>query len=102
MAGFIPSKVMLYDANCKPVYDFGSGPYNIIRWNPLGRFLVVCGFGNLPGGWGYEEEGRVRVGPDHGRVLGRVGLGSLPWARRGWWEGVWGREGRAGRGALLV
>lgn len=55
MAGFIPSKVMLYDANCKPVYDFGSGPYNIIRWNPFGRFLVVCGFGNLPGDVAREE-----------------------------------------------
>ncbi|GAX75533.1 hypothetical protein CEUSTIGMA_g2976.t1 [Chlamydomonas eustigma] len=49
VAGFIPSKVMLYDANCKPVYDFGSGPYNTIRWNPFGRFLAVAGFGNLPG-----------------------------------------------------
>ena len=80
MAGFIPSKVMLYDANCKPVYDFGSGPYNIIRWNPFGRFLVVCGFGNLPGGWGtaggevplvgYEVEGRVWVGQNSGGCSG--------------------------------
>ena len=49
VAGFIPSKVMLFDANCKPLYDFGSGPYNVVRWNPFGRFLVVAGFGNLPG-----------------------------------------------------
>eukprot|EP00798_Chlamydomonas_sp_ICE-L_P001418 gene1419-32790_t len=49
VAGFIPAKVMLYDSKCKPVYDLGSGPYNIVRWNPFGRFLAVAGFGNLPG-----------------------------------------------------
>lgn len=41
----------LWDANCKPIYDFGSGPYNLVRWNPFGRFLALAGFGNLPGGW---------------------------------------------------
>lgn len=49
VAGFLPSRVMLYDANCKPLYDFGSGPYNMVRWNPFGRFLALAGFGNLPG-----------------------------------------------------
>jgi hypothetical protein len=40
---------MLLDNRCKPVYDLGSGPYNIARWNPFGRFLAIAGFGNLPG-----------------------------------------------------
>ncbi|KAF6264398.1 eukaryotic translation initiation factor eIF2A-domain-containing protein [Scenedesmus sp. NREL 46B-D3] len=49
VAGFMPAKVMLLDNRCKPVYDLGSGPYNIARWNPFGRFLAIAGFGNLPG-----------------------------------------------------
>jgi translation initiation factor 2A len=40
---------MLYDSACKPVYDLGSGPFNMARWNPFGRFLAIAGFGNLPG-----------------------------------------------------
>lgn len=42
-------QVTLWDAQCKPIFDFGSGPYNMVRWNPFGRFLVIAGFGNLPG-----------------------------------------------------
>ncbi|KAL3135761.1 hypothetical protein ABBQ32_007324 [Trebouxia sp. C0010 RCD-2024] len=49
VAGFMPAKTVLFDAKCKPVFDLGTGPYNIIRWNPQGRFLALCGFGNLPG-----------------------------------------------------
>lgn len=46
----MPSKVTLFDAKCKAVYDLGTGPYNLVWWNPFGRFLAVAGFGNLPGG----------------------------------------------------
>eukprot|EP00775_Hariotina_reticulata_P012065 gene12064-12206_t len=49
VAGFMPAQVILHDSRCKPVYDMGSGPYNIARWNPFGRFLAIAGFGNLPG-----------------------------------------------------
>lgn len=49
VAGFMPAKTVLFDAKCKPVFDLGTGPYNIIKWNPQGRFLALCGFGNLPG-----------------------------------------------------
>jgi Eukaryotic translation initiation factor eIF2A len=31
------------------VFDLGSGPHNLARWNPHGRFLAIAGFGNLPG-----------------------------------------------------
>lgn len=30
----MPAKTVLFDAKCKPVFDLGTGPYNIIRWNP--------------------------------------------------------------------
>ncbi len=45
----MPAKVTLFSAACKPVYDLGSGPYNLVRWNPFGRFFAIAGFGNLPG-----------------------------------------------------
>jgi hypothetical protein len=44
------AQATLWDAACKPIYDFGSGPWNMVRWNPFGRFLAIMGFGNLPGG----------------------------------------------------
>ncbi len=34
VAGFMPAKTVLFDAKCKPVFDLGTGPYNIIKWNP--------------------------------------------------------------------
>lgn len=49
VAGFMPAKTLLFNSQCKPIFDFGSGPHNLIRWSPHGRFLCVAGFGNLPG-----------------------------------------------------
>lgn len=34
VAGFMPAKTVLFDDKCKPVFDLGAGPYNIIKWNP--------------------------------------------------------------------
>ncbi|KAL2630985.1 hypothetical protein R1flu_015671 [Riccia fluitans] len=47
--GFMPAKAALFSAECRLIFDFGSGPYNTIRWNPHGRFICLAGFGNLPG-----------------------------------------------------
>lgn len=47
--GFMPACATLFDARGKSLFNFGSGPYNTVRWNPHGRFLCVAGFGNLPG-----------------------------------------------------
>lgn len=49
VAGFMPAKVLLFNSKCKPLFDLGSGAYNLIRWNPFSRFICVAGFGNLPG-----------------------------------------------------
>lgn len=49
VAGFMPAKSTLFTAACVPKFDLGSGPYSLARWNPFGRFLVLAGFGNLPG-----------------------------------------------------
>lgn len=47
--GFMPAKAILFDASARPRFDFGTGPYNTVRWSPLSRFLILAGFGNLPG-----------------------------------------------------
>jgi len=47
--GFMPAKATLFDHRCKPIYDFGSGPRNTVQWSPFSRFLILGGFGNLPG-----------------------------------------------------
>ena len=47
--GFMPAKATLFDYKCKPIYDFGSGPRNTVQWSPFSRFLILGGFGNLPG-----------------------------------------------------
>jgi translation initiation factor 2A len=49
VAGFMPAKSIVFNDKCVPKYDLGSGPYALARWNPWGRFLVLAGFGNLPG-----------------------------------------------------
>ncbi|CAI7786762.1 unnamed protein product, partial [Closterium sp. NIES-54] len=45
----MPAKATLFDNRCKPLFDFGSGPRNLVRWSPHSRFICLAGFGNLPG-----------------------------------------------------
>jgi translation initiation factor 2A len=48
--GFMPAKATVFDAaKCEPKYQLGAGPHNTVRWNPFGRFVLLAGFGNLPG-----------------------------------------------------
>ncbi len=49
VAGFMPAKSTVFTSECVPKFDLGSGPYSTACWNPFGRFLVLAGFGNLPG-----------------------------------------------------
>ncbi|XP_047082016.1 eukaryotic translation initiation factor 2A-like [Lolium rigidum] len=57
--GFMPAKATIFNKKCNPLHELGEGPYNTIRWNPKGRFIVIAGFGNLPGDmafWDYAEK----------------------------------------------
>ena len=48
--GFMPAKATIFNASkCEPKYQLGAGPHNTVRWNPFGRFVLLAGFGNLPG-----------------------------------------------------
>ncbi|CAI7775594.1 unnamed protein product [Closterium sp. NIES-53] len=33
----MPAKATLFDNRCKPLFDFGSGPRNLVRWSPHSR-----------------------------------------------------------------
>ncbi|KAI5448378.1 hypothetical protein KIW84_015700 [Lathyrus oleraceus] len=60
--GFMPAKATLFDKNCNPLLELGTGPYNTIRWNPKGKFLCLAGFGNSPGDmvfWDYVERKQI-------------------------------------------
>lgn len=47
--GFMPSRATLFNLNCEPVFEFGTGPRNAIYYNPHGNILLLGGFGNLRG-----------------------------------------------------
>ncbi|KAG5589599.1 hypothetical protein H5410_040113 [Solanum commersonii] len=55
----MPAMATVFDKKCNPLLELGTGPYNTIRWNPLGNFICLAGFGNLPGDmafWDYREK----------------------------------------------
>ncbi|XP_070019702.1 uncharacterized protein [Nicotiana sylvestris] len=57
--GFMSSMATVFDKKCNPLLELGTGPYNTIRWNPLGKVICLAGFGNLPGDmafWDYKEK----------------------------------------------
>ena len=47
--GYMPASAVLFDHKCNPVLSYGVGYVNTIKWSPSGRFVALCGFGNLPG-----------------------------------------------------
>jgi translation initiation factor 2A len=49
LGGISPSVATLFDPKGKALYKLGSGPYNQICWNPQSRFILLAGFGNMPG-----------------------------------------------------
>uniref|UniRef100_UPI00358E4400 eukaryotic translation initiation factor 2A n=1 Tax=Myxine glutinosa TaxID=7769 RepID=UPI00358E4400 len=47
--GFMPAKATLFNLRCDPIFDFGTGPRNVVAYSPSGRLLALAGFGNLRG-----------------------------------------------------
>ncbi|KAJ2778826.1 hypothetical protein H4R18_004376 [Coemansia javaensis] len=47
--GFMPAKAALFNHRAEPVFDFGTAPRNLVRFNQHGRVLAIAGFGNLLG-----------------------------------------------------
>ncbi|KAJ7525827.1 hypothetical protein O6H91_17G068800 [Diphasiastrum complanatum] len=59
--GFMPAKVTLFDTHCNPLFEFGTGSYNTVRWNPHGRFVCLAGFGNLPGDMAFWDRNTLKL-----------------------------------------
>ncbi|KAK2188573.1 hypothetical protein NP493_128g03021 [Ridgeia piscesae] len=47
--GYMPTSATLYNMQCEPIFDFGTGPRHFIYFNPQGSILCFVGFGNLHG-----------------------------------------------------
>jgi translation initiation factor 2A len=47
--GTMPSTATLFNDKCKPLCKLMTGPYNTVRFSPNGRFILLAGFGQLPG-----------------------------------------------------
>eukprot|EP00127_Corallochytrium_limacisporum_P001254 Clim_evm24s47 gene=Clim_evmTU24s47 len=47
--GNAPSKAMLFNGKGEPVFDFGTGKRNCVKFNPQGNIICIAGFGALPG-----------------------------------------------------
>lgn len=37
----MPAKATLFSNVCKPIFEFGQGPYNSVRWNPQGSCILL-------------------------------------------------------------
>lgn len=49
LSGMMPSQACLYNAKCEQLFLFGEAHRNTVTWSPSGRFVGLCGFGNLAG-----------------------------------------------------
>lgn len=36
----MPAMATVFDKKCNPLLELGTGPYNTIRWNPLGNCIL--------------------------------------------------------------
>lgn len=49
LGGISPAIGVLFDCKGKSLYKLAEGAYNQICWNPHSRFVLLAGFGNMPG-----------------------------------------------------
>lgn len=47
--GYMPAKTTIFNTKAVPVHSFPLAPRNTVLFSPLGRFVLVAGFGNLNG-----------------------------------------------------
>jgi translation initiation factor 2A len=59
--GFMPASATLFDNRCRPVHQFGSGPFNTVRWSPHDHFICLAGFGNLPGEMAFWDRQALKL-----------------------------------------
>lgn len=49
VSGFMPAGMVLFTRDGVPSFEFGKDHKNQVHWSPLGRFVLLCGFGTLDG-----------------------------------------------------
>lgn len=59
--GFMPARATMFDENCEPVFDFGTGSRNTISFSPHGRYFALAGFGNLAGGVEFWDKNKTTL-----------------------------------------
>ncbi|KAJ3157379.1 hypothetical protein HK101_001453 [Irineochytrium annulatum] len=47
--GSMPSKATMFDHRAEVIYEFPTASRNLVKYSPHGRFVVIAGFGNIPG-----------------------------------------------------
>ena len=68
VSGTQPAQACLYNGKCEQMFLFGESPKNTVSWSPSGRFVALCGFGNLAGQcdfWDMNKKKRMGVTTSH-------------------------------------
>lgn len=61
--GYMPSRTTMFNEECEPVFDFGTGSRNTVSFSPHGRYVALAGFGNLAGAIEFWDKNKtVMVG----------------------------------------
>lgn len=47
--GTMPAKATLFNNKAQPIYEFGISARNSVKYSPVGRLILIAGFGNLTG-----------------------------------------------------
>ncbi|GMH98038.1 hypothetical protein TrVE_jg4628 [Triparma verrucosa] len=81
LSGSMPSQACLYNAKCEQLFLFGEAHRNIVSWAPHGRFVGLCGFGNLAGDFDmWDVNKRKKMGSNS--TSAAVGYGWSPDSRQ--------------------
>lgn len=59
--GFMPARATMFNDKCEPVFDFGTGSRNTIIFSPHGKFVVLAGFGSLPGSVQFWDKNKMKL-----------------------------------------
>lgn len=59
--GYMPSRATLFDEKGDPVYDFGTGPRNVVSFSPHGRYVALAGFGNVSGAVEFWDKNKRKL-----------------------------------------
>ncbi|GMH81753.1 hypothetical protein TL16_g09031 [Triparma laevis f. inornata] len=81
LSGSMPSQACLFNAKCEQLFLFGEAHRNIVSWSPHGRFVGLCGFGNLAGDFDmWDVNKRKKMGSNS--TSAAVGYGWSPDSRQ--------------------